>query len=130
MSIHCFDTSALLEITHDGANAAKFESALLKAETVIISSISLYEIARYCTRVSGETITAQIITFLYQYQISPVTAEIAELAATVGAHHKLAMADSLIYATALTHKATLWTQDADFKGLPHVKYIPKIAPAK
>ncbi|MFM2170890.1 MAG: hypothetical protein RI957_1119 [Verrucomicrobiota bacterium] len=130
MNVHCFDTSALLEITHDGANAAKFESALLKSETVIISSISLYEIARYCVRVSGETITGQIIAFLQQYQISAVTVEIAELAATVGARHKLAMADSLIYATALTHKATLWTQDADFKSLPHVKYLPKTAPAK
>ena len=35
------------------------------------------------------------------------------------------MADSLIYATSLAHNAVLWTQDDDFKNLPHVKYYPK-----
>jgi toxin FitB len=37
----------------------------------------------------------------------------------------LPMADSLIYATAQAHNATLWTQDAHFEGLPGVKYFPK-----
>jgi toxin FitB len=52
--------------------------------------------------------------------------EIATLAASLSTQHKLAMADSLIYATTLNQNATLWTQDEDFKGLPHVKYFPKI----
>ena len=39
--------------------------------------------------------------------------------------HKLPLADSFIYATALLHDATLWTQDEHFKGLPSVKYFAK-----
>jgi predicted nucleic acid-binding protein len=37
-------------------------------------------------------------------------------------------ADSIIYAAALECKATLWTQDDDFKGKRGVKYfaLPKI----
>nr|WP_016756620.1 PIN domain-containing protein [Leptospira santarosai] len=35
------------------------------------------------------------------------------------------MADSIILATALKYKATLWTQDEDFIGLDRVKYFPK-----
>jgi len=35
------------------------------------------------------------------------------------------MADAIIYATALEHQATLWTQDDDFAGLSHVRYYPK-----
>ncbi|RYF66983.1 MAG: type II toxin-antitoxin system VapC family toxin, partial [Comamonadaceae bacterium] len=31
----------------------------------------------------------------------------------------------LIYATAQSRHATLWTQDAHFDGLPGVKYFPK-----
>ena len=126
MTVHCFDTSALVEITHAGPNAAKFAKALAKAETVIISTISLYEIARYTAHAAGESATADILAYLHQHTIAPVTAEIAELAATLAPRHKLAMADSLIYATALIHKATLWTQDDDFKGLARVKYFPKI----
>ena len=50
MNVHCFDTSALVEITHAGLNAAKFAQALAKAETVIISTVSIYEIAHYTKR--------------------------------------------------------------------------------
>jgi predicted nucleic acid-binding protein len=35
------------------------------------------------------------------------------------------LADSLIYVTAQRHHATLWTQDAQFEGLPGVKYFLK-----
>jgi predicted nucleic acid-binding protein len=35
------------------------------------------------------------------------------------------MADSIILATARTHRATVWTQDSDFAKLPGVRYIAK-----
>jgi predicted nucleic acid-binding protein len=35
------------------------------------------------------------------------------------------MADSVIYATARIHQATLWTQDAHFAGLEGVRYVKK-----
>lgn len=126
MSFQCIDTSAWIEITHDGPNAARFSKLLEKPGSIIISTISIYEISRYTTRVADQDATADFIRFLDQYTISPVTTEIAELAAAIAPKHKLAMADSIIYATTLVHKATLWTQDADFKGFPHVKCFPKI----
>ena len=61
-----------------------------------------------------------------QHTVAPVSPEIATLAATSGVRHKLAMADARIYATALSHHATLWTQDDDFEDLPNVRYFPKI----
>ena len=35
------------------------------------------------------------------------------------------MADSIVYTAATMNRATLWTQDIDFKGLEGVKYIKK-----
>ena len=35
------------------------------------------------------------------------------------------MADAVVLATALEHGATLWTQDAHFKGIAGVKHFPK-----
>ena len=35
------------------------------------------------------------------------------------------MADSIILATARAYDATLWTQDAHFKGIEGVRYIEK-----
>ncbi len=51
--------------------------------------------------------------------------QIALLAADLSREHRLAMADSIIYATARAYNATFWTQDAHFNGLPGVKYIQK-----
>lgn len=126
MSFHCIDTSAWIEISHAGPNASKFSKLLAKPGAIITSTISIYEISRYTTRVAGEEASADFIRFIQQYTISPVTTEVAELAAALAPRHKLAMADSLIYATTMVHKATLWTQDPDFEGLPHVKFFPKI----
>jgi len=45
--------------------------------------------------------------------------EFAELAQA----HRLPMADAIIYSVARVHEATLWTQDADLRGLDGVKYV-------
>lgn len=121
----CIDSSGWIEITHDGPNAKAFAETLASSSPIIVSVISLYEVARYTLRVAGEAATGELLAFLHQHAVTPVSYEIATLAATLGTRHKLAMADALIYATARNQNATLWTQGADFKGLPHVKYLPK-----
>lgn len=123
----CLDSSGWIEITHDGPNAKKFAKILSSSADIIVSTITLYEISRYTTRVAGEKATDQLIAFMNQHTVTPVSAEIALAAAKLGPKHKLAMADALIYATALSHEATLWTQDKDFKDLTHVRYYPKSA---
>ncbi|TAG33238.1 MAG: type II toxin-antitoxin system VapC family toxin [Polaromonas sp.] len=45
----------------------------------------------------------------------------------MGMRHKLPLADSIIYATAQQGNALVWTQDADFEGLPGVRYCAKNA---
>jgi predicted nucleic acid-binding protein len=49
-------------------------------------------------------------------------ARLALSAARVSLDMRLPMADSVVLATAELHEATLWTQDADFEGLPGVRY--------
>jgi hypothetical protein len=43
-------------------------------------------------------------------------------ATEVSVETKLALADSVILATARAHDAELWTQDSDFEGLEGVRY--------
>ena len=59
-------------------------------------------------------------------QVIAIDSEIATMAADLFIKHKLPLADSLIYATALISQSTLWTQDEHFSGLPHVRYFQKI----
>jgi hypothetical protein len=43
-------------------------------------------------------------------------------AARLSTERRLPLADSVNLATAQAHAAVLWTQDADFKGMPGVEY--------
>lgn len=54
-----------------------------------------------------------------------LTAPLSIRAASLSLKHKLPMADSIILATAKEHGAKVWTQDADFEGLPEVKFRNK-----
>jgi len=62
---------------------------------------------------------------MQQATVIDVNSSISIQAATISYELKMPMADSLIYATALQSEATVWTQDADFKGLDSVRYIKK-----
>ncbi len=55
-------------------------------------------------------------------KIVPLDERLALAAATIGRQHSLALADSIVYATAIEFDATVWTQDADFKDLDRVEY--------
>jgi len=121
----CLDSSAWIEIAHNGVNAKVFLKALGDMGGVIVSTITLYEVWKYTAINADETRANQIIEMLQQGTIVPPDSEISLSAAQLSTRHKTAMADSLIYATALAHKATLWTQDNVFEGLPAVKYFPK-----
>ena len=50
---------------------------------------------------------------------------LALAAAKVGHELKLALADSIILATARSRSAIVWTQDADFEDLEGVRYQAK-----
>ena len=124
----CLDSSAWIEIAHNGPNARTFLKAAGDMEQVVVSTITIYEVWKYTVIHADEIRARQLADLLQQGVVVPPDASIAIAAANLGIRHKIAMADALIYATALAHKSTLWTQDADFNDLPHVKYLPKTKP--
>jgi len=54
-----------------------------------------------------------------------INPQLAVLAAQLGKQHKLPMADSIIYATAVLWDADLYTQDKHFENLDRVYYFSK-----
>ena len=125
MTRPCLDSSAWIEIFHNGANAKAFLKALGDPSCVIVSTISLYEVWKYTAQHADEHRAQRLIEAMQQGVVVDVDPALASHAAALSLQYKIAMADGLIYATALSHNATLWTQDADFQHLPHVKYVPK-----
>ncbi len=126
MTDACLDSSAWIEIAHNGPNASTFLRAAGDLTQVIVSTITIYEVWKYTVINADEVRARQLVDLLQQGSVIPPDPKICITAAGLSIRHKTAMADSLIYATALTHKANLWTQDSDLKGLPSVKFYPKL----
>ena len=125
---HILDSSAWIEALDDGPNTQHFGPILLKLPDLIIPSIVITEIRRFILRERGSEKADAITRSLSSGIIVELNTEIAKSAADLSHQHKLPLADSIIYATTLATNSKLWTQDADFKDLPHVKYYPKIKP--
>ena len=119
------DSSAWLECLDKGSNTPHFAPIIAKHPDLIVPAIIITEIRKVVLRERGMEQAETITRSLLASHVIPIDESIATSAADLAIKHKLPLADSLIYATTLAHKATLWTQDDDFKGLPHVEYFPK-----
>lgn len=116
------DTSGWIEYFFGGANAAYFARPIEDTAQLIVPVICLYEVFKKTNIVANEEQAKQAVVQMKQGLVMNVTEDVALSAALVSLRHKLPMADSLIYATALIQGATLWTQDEHFVGLPGVNY--------
>jgi len=65
------------------------------------------------------------IAHIKQGKVINLNDELSLLAAMVSNEYKIPMADSIIFATNIKYKCTLWTQDKHFKGLSSVNYFEK-----
>lgn len=116
------DSSGWLEYFADGPAAGFFAAAIEDADALVVPTISLYEVFKRIVQQRDEGAALNAIALMQQGTVVDLTAPLALSAATIGAKLKLPLADSVMYATARAHDATLWTQDGDFEGLPHVRY--------
>ncbi len=119
------DSSGWLEYFSDGENASFFAPVIEDTEHLIVPVICIYEVFRRLLTLRDEQTALVHIGDMHQGQIADLTAAIALQAAKLSADLKIAMADSMILATARANDATLWTQDVDFEGIVGVKYIAK-----
>lgn len=118
--MNLLDSSAWIEFFQDGPNAETFAAIAADRGNLLVPTIVLYEVFKFVLRVKGKVAAA-----LVQGRSVAIDEVLALSAAKLALQHRLAMADSLIYATALAYDATLWTQDDDFAAIPGVRYLPK-----
>ncbi len=119
------DSSGWLAYFARDTNATQFAPIIQSTDTLVVPTICMYEVFKRILTQRGEEDALQAIGIMSLGTCADVTQEIAINAAKISSAGKLAMADSIILATARTNKATLWTQDADFEGIEGVKYISK-----
>ena len=121
------DSSGWLEYFADGPNADFFAPSVEDPERLVVPTVSVYEVFKRVLLLADEGAALQAVVVMQQGKVVDLNQPLALRAATISAQLKLPMADSIILATARSHGATVWTQDADFKGLDGVQYVPKIA---
>jgi len=119
------DSSGWLEYFSEGRNASRFAAPLKDSDSLVVPSISIYEVFKVLLREAGEDAALQAASVMQRGLVVDFTPQRAMDAAALSLKNSLPMADSIILATTREHEATLWTQDADFKGLDKVKYFAK-----
>ena len=121
------DSSAWLEYFADGAGAPHFAGPIEAVGRLVVPAICLLEVFKVVLRQRGESDALQAAALMQQGTVVDLDATLALAAATLGAAHKLPLADSIVFATARRVGGVVWTQDGDFEGLPEVAYFPKPA---
>lgn len=124
--MNLIDTSGWIEYYAGGARVTGLTPLIEgRAATIIVPSIVVYELFKKLLQTRGEEDALQAIGYFRRLTVVPLDEELAVAAAVISHEHQLAMADSIIYATAARYQATLWTFDEHFRGLPRVRYLGK-----
>ena len=119
------DSSGWLAYFADEPNAEHFLAPLSDSDSLVVPAITIYEVFKVILRESGENEALQAVVAMQKGKVVDLDTQLAIAASRLSLEYQLPMADSIILATAHAFKATIWTQDSDFKHMSTVKYFPK-----
>jgi predicted nucleic acid-binding protein len=117
------DSSGWIEFLSSGPRGAQYAPYISRPLELITPTVVLYEVYKRIKRERGEEAALASVGQMHGTVLVPLSDSIALLAADVSLRHGLAMADAIIYATALEQGAQIVTSDADLKDLSSVVYI-------
>ena len=119
------DSSAWLEYFGDGPNASDFAAAIEAPEELVVPTLTVFEVFKRTCQIADEASALDAIAVMLQGEVVDLNSALSLDAARISLDAGLAMADSIILATARSREAVLWTQDAHFEGLAGVEFRPK-----
>ena len=119
------DSSGWLAYFADEANAKHFLTPLNDPDSLVVPTVTIYEVFKVVLREASENEALQAAGAMRKGTVVDLTTLLAIAASKLSLEHDLPMADSIVLATAKEFDATVWTQDSDFKNVGDVKYFPK-----
>jgi len=119
------DSSGWLAYFADEPNAKHFLIPLKDTDSLVVPTITIYEVFKVVLRESSENEALQAVAAMQKGTVVDFTTNLAIAASKLSLEHRLPMADSIIIATSQAFSAKIWTQDSDFKNISGVKYFPK-----
>lgn len=121
------DSSCWLEFFAGTEVGELVSSAIEDTDSLYVPSITLYEVFKKLLIETDEDRALLAVAHMKQGKVIELDSDLSIYSAKIGTEYKLAMADSIIYATARKFNCLLWTQDKHFKELEAVKYFAKSA---
>lgn len=119
------DSCGWLEYVTGGANADFFEAALLDTGNLIVPALCLYEVGKRMLITQGEAAALEVLEMMKKSRVVQLAPDDYFAAAKTSVIHKLAMADALIWQTAKSFGARLYTQDGGLKAMSGVQFQSK-----
>jgi predicted nucleic acid-binding protein len=117
------DSSGWIEFLSDGLRAAKFAPYFQHEERLVVPAIVLYEVYKKLLSAQNSTSADRFVSAALRCRVAHFDEQLALFAARVSLEHRLAMADAMIYATALANGSHLVTLDSHFRGLAGVTVV-------
>jgi len=119
------DSSGWLAYFADEPNAKHFLIPLKDTDSLVVPTITIYEVFKVVLRESSENEALQAVAAMQKGTVVDFTTNLAIAASKLSLKRRLPMADSIILATSEVFNAKIWTQDSDFENISGVKYFPK-----
>lgn len=125
MSGYVIDSSGWIEFFTDGKHTDAYLKYLESDKPIWLPSLVIYEVYKKVCREKSEADALLAVTQMEgkSEAVIPLDDQLAMSAADLSLRHGLAMADAIIYTTAIQEAATLITGDRHFKGLPNVVWV-------
>ena len=118
------DSSGWLEYFADGPNAKYYVDPLNEISSLMIPVITIYEVFNVVLRESSENDALLVVAAMQKGRVIDLDTNIAMAASRLSLRLNLAMADSVILATARAYGCVVWTQDSDFQNIEGIRYFP------
>ena len=114
--MNVIDSSCWLEYLENSNIGNNVAEIIENPSIVLVPTIIIYEMYKKVLMLNGKDYAEQLFSYMNACNVVYLDGELSKFSAEIGMKHKLAMADSIIYATAIKNNAMLWTCDTHFKG--------------
>lgn len=116
------DSGAWIEYFSGGSKAEIF-APVIESGNFIVPAITIYEVYKKALVLYNETVAVEVSNQMKKGRVVELNDYLAIWAGKISHDFKLPMADAIILASAYATGATLWTMDADFKGIAGVEFF-------
>ena len=117
------DSYGWIEYFAGGKLADRYARYIETTEERILPTIIIYEVYKKLKAQIGEGQALEAYAYMLNAKVVPLTEDLVLKAADISLATGLAMADAIIYATAMDSNAKLVTSDPHLKNLESVTFI-------